>query len=96
LNRRARLVSQVATPHRAHLARHAHTAAVHSVLQVLLRWGLQKGAAVIPKSVQPARIAGFAPEALLAPGSFIPAQQMRELDGMEDGHKYCWDPTGIV
>uniref|UniRef100_A0A7S0RDB2 NADP-dependent oxidoreductase domain-containing protein n=1 Tax=Chlamydomonas leiostraca TaxID=1034604 RepID=A0A7S0RDB2_9CHLO len=64
--------------------------------QVLLRWGLQKGAAVIPKSVRPARIAGFAPGALLGPGSRIPDAQMRALDGMEDGHKYCWDASGIA
>lgn len=65
-----------------------------SAAQVLLGWGLQSGAAVIPKSVSPARIAEFAPDALLS--WELSGQQMAALDGLADGHKFCWDPTGIV
>lgn len=64
--------------------------------QVLLRWGLQQGAAVIPKSTSPARIVGFAPDVLLSPAAHIPDALMSQLDAVADGHKYCWDPAGIV
>ena len=25
----------------------------------------------------------------------LSVEQMRALDALEDGHKYCWDPSGI-
>lgn len=63
--------------------------------QVLLRWGLQQGCAVIPKSVHPGRVAEFAPHALLE-GWELSEPQMAALAALEDGHKFCWDPEGIL
>ena len=63
-------------------------------MQVLLRWGLQKGCLVIPKSVQPARVAEWTHGKL---HSFeLPASAMTALDGLEDGTKYCWDPQDVA
>lgn len=65
-------------------ARHGRTPA-----QVLLRWGLQHGLAVIPKSVRPERIRenadlfGFALE----------AAEMDALDRLDQGYRTSWDPT---
>jgi diketogulonate reductase-like aldo/keto reductase len=61
--------------------------------QALLRWGLQQGCAVIPKSITPAYITASAPAALQ--GWELGPAAMAALGGLEDGHKYCWDPSGI-
>ena len=61
--------------------------------QVLLRWGLQQGLCVLPKSGDPARIAANG-----AVFDFeLPADAMRALDGLADqgGGKRCWDPRGV-
>ena len=56
--------------------------------QVLLRWGIQHGMVVLPKSVNAARIAqnadifGFALE----------PREMRLLDDLEQGYATGWDP----
>ena len=56
--------------------------------QVLLRWGIQHGMVVLPKSVNAPRIAenadifGFALE----------PREMRLLDELEQGHATGWDP----
>jgi 2,5-diketo-D-gluconate reductase A len=63
--------------------------------QVLLRWGLEQGCAVIPKSVDPERVREFAPDALLA-GWELSAGQMEALAALEDGTKFCWDPSDIL
>ncbi|KAI8477485.1 MAG: NADP-dependent oxidoreductase domain-containing protein [Monoraphidium minutum] len=63
--------------------------------QVLLRWALQEGCAVIPKSITPARVAEFAPEQLLG-GWGLTIDQMGKLAALEDGHKFCWDPADIM
>ncbi|KAF8067170.1 hypothetical protein HT031_002217 [Scenedesmus sp. PABB004] len=62
--------------------------------QVLLRWGLQQGCAVIPKSVRPDRIEQASPAALT--GWALSPADMDELDAMQDGHKFCWDAAGIA
>lgn len=62
--------------------------------QVLLRWGLQQGCGVIPKSVTPSRLAEYSPSALLS--WQLGEDDMAALDGLEDGHKYCWDASGIL
>ena len=64
--------------------------------QVLLRWGLQHGCAVIPKSVNPTRVRDFAPGALLGGDWVLSAAQVAALDALEDNHKFCWDPEGIL
>ncbi|HVU04529.1 MAG TPA: aldo/keto reductase [Polyangiaceae bacterium] len=57
--------------------------------QVLLRWGIQKGAVVLPKSVTPARISENA-------GLFdftLSDAQMARLDGLEENLVTGWDPA---
>lgn len=63
-------------------------------LQVLLRWGLQQGCAVIPKSVHPDRIQQASPDQLL--GWELSAEDMAALDALEDGTKFCWDASRIL
>ncbi|KAF9906377.1 hypothetical protein EC991_000707 [Linnemannia zychae] len=62
--------------------------------QILLRWGLQHGAVVIPKSTQPERIRNnidiFSFE--------IDAQDMAALDAYSaegERTRYCWDSTDV-
>jgi len=60
-----------------------------TVAQVLLRWGLQHGTTVIPKSVRPERIRENA-------GIFgweLDPEDMAALDGLDAGHRTSWDPT---
>lgn len=66
----------------------------HTAAQVLLRWGLQKGCAVIPKSLNHQHISEAKPNRLLS--WELDAQQMYDLDSLEDGHKYCWDPSTVL
>ena len=58
-----------------------------STAQVLLKWGVQKGWSVIPKSVTPSRIeSNFELDGWkLEPG------EMAELDGLPDRFKVCGD-----
>jgi diketogulonate reductase-like aldo/keto reductase len=60
-----------------------------SVAQVLLRWGLQQGAVVLPKSTKPARIVenGALFDFTLDDGA------MKELDALEEGFVAGWDPA---
>ena len=68
-----------------------------SLCQVLLKWGLQQGCAVIPKSVSPSRIAQFSEQHLLAPWSEQELQVLAQLDALGAApQKFCWDPHGIV
>eukprot|EP01024_Parvocaulis_polyphysoides_P041016 TRINITY_DN37516_c0_g1_i2.p2 TRINITY_DN37516_c0_g1~~TRINITY_DN37516_c0_g1_i2.p2 ORF type:complete len:199 (-),score=33.56 TRINITY_DN37516_c0_g1_i2:174-770(-) len=64
-----------------------------SPAQVLLRWGIQKDCAVIPKSVQEYRIAQFLEEELLS--WELSKEQERMLDELDDGCKFCWNPDTI-
>jgi diketogulonate reductase-like aldo/keto reductase len=61
---------------------------------VLLRWGLQRCCAVIPKSVNPERVALFAPSQLA--DWQLNSHQLAELDALQDGTKYCWDASGVT
>lgn len=56
--------------------------------QVLLRWGIQHGMVVLPKSVNASRIA----ENANIFGFALESQEMRALDDLEQGHATGWDP----
>nr|HEX4313167.1 aldo/keto reductase [Kofleriaceae bacterium] len=58
--------------------------------QVLLRWGVQHGAVVLPKSVRRERIAENAALFDFA----LDAAQMARLDALEEGLSTGWDPQG--
>jgi len=57
--------------------------------QVLLRWALQKGWVILPKSVNPQRIDENASLFDFA----LTDAQMATLDGLEEGLHIAWDPT---
>jgi len=59
--------------------------------QIMLRWSLQHGYVVIPKSVRPERIEENADvfDFMLAPAD------MEVLDALEDGFRTCWDPSEV-
>lgn len=58
--------------------------------QVLLRWGIQHGHVILPKSVTRSRIAENAALFDFA----LDAEQMAKLDGLEEGLATGWDPGG--
>jgi diketogulonate reductase-like aldo/keto reductase len=58
--------------------------------QVLLRWGLQHGMVVLPKSVRSARIAENAALFDFA----LAAEDVARLDQLEEGLVTGWDPRG--
>jgi len=61
--------------------------------QVLLRWGLQKGFTVMPKSVHPKRI-----QENINLDFEIPSDYMEMLDDIEKTvvEKYAWDPSTVA
>ena len=62
-----------------------------SAAQVMLRWGLQEGRSVIPKSVKPARIA----ENLDVFDFELTAEQVAAIDALETGARGGPDPDSI-
>ncbi|XP_014240996.1 uncharacterized protein LOC106661829 [Cimex lectularius] len=62
-----------------------------TVPQLLLRWSLQKGFAVIPKSSKPERIQENSQLNFV-----IPPEKMKALDGITTRKKYDWNPDDIV
>lgn len=60
-----------------------------SPAQVLLRWGIQKNAVVLPKSTHEARIAENGALFDFA----LDAEAMRALDGLEENLTTGWDPA---
>ncbi|MDP6886919.1 MAG: aldo/keto reductase [SAR324 cluster bacterium] len=62
-----------------------------SAAQVMIRWALQRGHTVIPKSVSPARIEENADVFDFN----LNNQQMKILDGLEEGLRFCPDPAEI-
>lgn len=60
--------------------------------QVLLRWAVQQGIPVLPKSSNPDRIKD---NARLFDFS-LSDTDMDRLTALDCGHKYCWDPSEVV
>lgn len=60
-----------------------------STAQILIRWALQRGLVVIPKSANPTRIFENADVFNFE----ITAEDMRHLDGFNENLRTCWDPT---
>jgi diketogulonate reductase-like aldo/keto reductase len=59
--------------------------------QVMLRWAIQHGVVAIPKSTHPERIA----ENGRIFDFELPAEDVTELDGLDDGFRSSWDPTAV-
>jgi diketogulonate reductase-like aldo/keto reductase len=57
----------------------------------MLRWAVQHGLIVLPKSVRPARIA----ENGAIFDFTLDADTMRTLDGLDVGFRVSWDPTDV-
>jgi diketogulonate reductase-like aldo/keto reductase len=57
--------------------------------QVLVRWGLQHGLVVIPKSVRVERIKENADVF----GFALDAEDLAALDALDEGYRTSWDPT---
>jgi len=62
---------------------------VKTTAQVLIRWGLQKGFVVIPKSSKPRRIVENADVFDFE----LSDADMRTLDTFDENLRTCWDPT---
>ena len=62
-----------------------------SAAQVMIRWALQRGHTVIPKSVSPIRIE----ENANVFDFNLNNEQMIFLDGLEEGLRFCPDPAAI-
>jgi len=62
-----------------------------SAAQVMIRWALQRGHTVIPKSVSPVRIE----ENANVFDFNLNNEQMKILDGLEEGLRFCPDPAVI-
>ncbi|XP_074861494.1 glyoxal reductase-like isoform X2 [Carettochelys insculpta] len=60
--------------------------------QVLLRWALDQGVGVIPKSASPTRVA----ENAQLWGWHLNPEDMAELGVMDCNRHYCWDPSGVT
>jgi diketogulonate reductase-like aldo/keto reductase len=60
-----------------------------STAQILIRWALQRGLAVIPKSANPRRIFENADVFDFE----ITATDMQLLDRFNEDLRTCWDPT---
>ncbi|KAL5253873.1 hypothetical protein ACHWQZ_G013590 [Mnemiopsis leidyi] len=58
--------------------------------QVLLKWGLQKGAVTIPRSSKPDRNVENATS--WTDGVSLKQEDMDLLDQLNDDHHYCWNP----
>ncbi|XP_042369721.1 uncharacterized oxidoreductase YtbE-like, partial [Plectropomus leopardus] len=64
----------------------------HTPAQVLLRWAVQQGVPVLPKSSNPDRIKN---NARLFDFT-LSDTDMDRLSALDCGHKYCWDPSEVA
>ena len=62
-----------------------------STAQIMIRWALQRGQTVIPKSIRPERIK----ENANVFDFNLNEEQMQILDGLEQGLRFCPDPLEI-
>uniref|UniRef100_A0A8C7WMZ0 Zgc:101765 n=1 Tax=Oryzias sinensis TaxID=183150 RepID=A0A8C7WMZ0_9TELE len=60
--------------------------------QVLLRWAVQQGVPVLPKSSNPERIE----ENCRIFDFELSKTDMERLSSLDCGHKYCWDPSEVA
>ncbi|KAL4622931.1 hypothetical protein GN956_G19954 [Arapaima gigas] len=60
--------------------------------QVLLRWAVQQGVPVLPKSSRPERLK----ENAQIFDFQLSEEEMRRLSALDCGEKYCWDPSAVV
>ncbi|XP_007434431.1 uncharacterized protein LOC103065012 [Python bivittatus] len=60
--------------------------------QVLLRWALQQGVSVIPKSASPRRVAENGQLWSWA----LSQAEMEKLRSLDCGKRFCWDPSGVA
>jgi diketogulonate reductase-like aldo/keto reductase len=63
-----------------------------SPAQVMLRWGLQQGRSVIPKSTKPSRIA----ENIDVFDFDLPADELSALDALDTGHRGGPEPDAVT
>jgi diketogulonate reductase-like aldo/keto reductase len=63
-----------------------------SPAHVMLRWGLQHGRSIIPKSTKPTRIA----ENINVFDSELAADEMAAIDGLDTGHRGGPEPDAIT
>lgn len=68
------------------------TAHAKTPAQVMLRWGIQQGRSVIPKSTKPARIA----ENIDVFDFELPADEMAAIDGLDTAHRGGPEPDAIT
>jgi diketogulonate reductase-like aldo/keto reductase len=62
-----------------------------SPAQVMIRWSLQHGNIVIPKSASPKRIRENADVFDFS----LSAEEMARLDALDEGYRTCWDPSDV-
>lgn len=60
--------------------------------QVLLRWSIQQGIGVIPKSVNPQHIK----ENIAVFDFDLTLEQMATISDLHSGHHYCWNPEHVA
>lgn len=60
--------------------------------QVLLRWAVQQGIPVLPKSSNPDRIRGNAEIFDFT----VSVSDMEKLSALDCNHRYCWDPSEVA
>jgi diketogulonate reductase-like aldo/keto reductase len=60
--------------------------------QIMLRWSLQHGNIILPKSTNPERIG----ENLAVFDFELTGEEMARLDGLNEDFRTCWDPSELV